>query len=42
MDKKLKDAIERDNKKEDAGMHGDDRATCWAHKCWASDCEDLH
>lgn len=42
MNKTLAKAIERDNKREDAGMHGDDRDTCWMHKCWASDCEDLH
>ncbi|MFI1585629.1 hypothetical protein [Embleya sp. NPDC020630] len=33
-------AIERDNRLEDAGMHGDDRATCWTHQSWADDCAD--
>lgn len=42
MDKKLEAAIERDNQLEDAGMHGDDRATCWMHQCWTEDCDDLH
>ncbi|MFE5579858.1 hypothetical protein [Kitasatospora sp. NPDC056531] len=40
MGKKLADAIERDNRLEEAGMHGDDRRTCWAHQCWAEDCAD--
>lgn len=39
MDSKLAAAIERDNALEDAGMHGDDRATCWTHQGWAVDCE---
>ncbi|MFF4493391.1 hypothetical protein [Streptomyces sp. NPDC001546] len=39
MDKKLAAAIERDNALEDAGLHGDDRATCWTHQGWAVDCE---
>lgn len=42
MDADLAAAIERDNELEEAGMHGDDRATCWAHKAWAEDCTDLH
>lgn len=42
MNKKLTDAIDRDNELEDRGMHGDDRRTCWTHQSWAEDCEDLH
>lgn len=42
MDKKLAAAIERNNQREDAGMHADDRDTCWTHQTWASDCDDLH
>jgi len=42
MDRKLADAIERDNELEGRGMHGDDRKTCWPHQCWAEDCEDRH
>ncbi|MCF3119291.1 hypothetical protein IPZ68_06150 [Streptomyces arenae] len=42
MNKKLAAAIQRDNELEDAGMHGDDRQTCWTHQCWAEDCADLH
>ncbi|MGW5394739.1 hypothetical protein [Streptomyces sp. NPDC003952] len=40
MDKKLTAAIQRDNDLEDAGMHGDDRTTCWTHQSWAEDCQD--
>jgi hypothetical protein len=39
---RLAAAIQRDNEREEAGMHADDRATCYMHRCWASDCEDLH
>ncbi|MEV7720823.1 MULTISPECIES: hypothetical protein [unclassified Streptomyces] len=42
MDKKLAAAIQRDNELEDAGMHSDDRRTCWTHQSWAEDCEDAH
>ncbi|GAA3032446.1 hypothetical protein FHS39_002561 [Streptomyces olivoverticillatus] len=42
MNKKLAAAIERDNRREDAGMHADDRSTCWTHQSWAEDCEDRH
>jgi hypothetical protein len=38
MDKKLATAIERDNKREDAGMHADERQTCYTHQTWAADC----
>lgn len=40
MDTELAAAIKRDNELEDAGMHGDDRKTCWTHQCWADDCAD--
>ena len=42
MNKKLAAAIDRDNKREDAGMHADDRQTCYQHQTWASDCEGTH
>jgi hypothetical protein len=42
LSQKLYDAIQRDNQKEDAGMHGDDRQTCWTHQSWADDCDDNH
>jgi hypothetical protein len=42
MNKKLAEAIERDNQLEDAGMHGDDRKTCHTHQTWAEDCDDDH
>lgn len=42
MSKKLDAAIERDNQREDAGMHADDRQTCYTHQSWAADCEDTH
>lgn len=40
MNKKLAAAIERDNQREDAGMHADDRTTCYTHQSWAEDCAD--
>ncbi|RPK47869.1 hypothetical protein EES37_09695 [Streptomyces sp. ADI91-18] len=40
MTKKLAAAIQRDNELEDAGMHSDDRKTCWSHRSWAVDCEN--
>lgn len=42
MNKKLAAAIARDDQREDAGMHPDDRATCHQHQCWADDCEAQH
>ncbi|GAA2841039.1 hypothetical protein RMN57_17205 [Kitasatospora sp. CM 4170] len=36
MDQKLAAALVED----DAGMHADDRRTCWTHQCWAEDCAD--
>lgn len=42
LSKKLYNAIERDNQREDAGMHSDDRQTCWSHQSWAEDCDDQH
>ena len=38
MNQELADAIRADNEAEDAGMHGDERKTCWTHQCWASEC----
>lgn len=38
MDRRLSDAIKRDNEQEDAGMHADDRETCWTHQTWAEEC----
>ncbi|MER7773195.1 hypothetical protein [Kitasatospora sp. NPDC096140] len=40
MDTALAAAIEEDDRREDAGMHPDDRRTCWTHQCWAEDCAD--
>lgn len=42
MKKKLAAAITRDNQREDAGMHADDRVTCYSHQSWAADCENQH
>lgn len=42
MNKKLAAAIECDNAREDAGMHADDRTTCYTHQSWAADCEGSH
>ncbi|MCX4784641.1 hypothetical protein [Streptomyces sp. NBC_01264] len=42
MDKRHAAAIEADNAREDAGMHSDDRVTCYTHQAWAEDCEDRH
>ncbi|GAA3087558.1 hypothetical protein GCM10020000_87990 [Streptomyces olivoverticillatus] len=42
MTKKLAAAIERDDRLEEAGMHPDDRVTCWTHRAWVADCEDRH
>lgn len=36
----LADALVADNRAEDAGMHADERRTCWAHQGWAVDCAD--
>jgi hypothetical protein len=36
----LSAALSADNRREDAGMHADERSTCWAHQCWAEDCAD--
>ncbi|MEU8623276.1 hypothetical protein [Streptomyces sp. NPDC048669] len=42
LSRELHKAIERDNQREEAGMHSDDRTTCWPHQSWADDCEDQH
>ncbi|WP_030019346.1 hypothetical protein [Streptomyces monomycini] len=42
MDNKLAAAIERDDRREDARMHADDRVTCHTHQAWADDCADRH
>lgn len=39
MNQKLA-ALAREDELEDAGMHADDRTTCWTHQCWAEDCAD--
>ena len=31
-------ALAEDNRLEDAGMHADERRTCWTHQGWADDC----
>jgi hypothetical protein len=38
MEADLAAAIAEDNRKEDAGMHGDDRGTCYTHQSWVEDC----
>ncbi|MGW6412348.1 hypothetical protein ACWF95_34890 [Streptomyces vinaceus] len=40
MNKRLAAAIQRDNEREEAGMHCDDCQTCWIHQSWAADCAD--
>lgn len=42
MSKKLAAAIDRDNAREDAGMHADDRNTCYTHQTWADACDNQH
>ncbi|TVL89766.1 hypothetical protein [Streptomyces sp. SAJ15] len=42
MNKKLAAALARDDAREEAGMHADDRETCWTHQCWATECENQH
>lgn len=42
MNKKLAAALARDDAREDAGMHANDRQTCHTHQAWATDCEDSH
>ncbi|MEU5421106.1 hypothetical protein [Streptomyces sp. NPDC020667] len=42
MNKKLAAAIARDDRLEDAGMHADDRQTCYRHRSWADECADRH
>ncbi|MFH8753359.1 hypothetical protein ACH4GK_37630 [Streptomyces rimosus] len=42
MDTKLAAAIERDDRREDAGTHSDDRVTCHTHQAWAGDCAGRH
>lgn len=36
----LDTALARDNRREAAGMHPDERETCWTHQSWAEDCAD--
>ncbi|MCX4665107.1 hypothetical protein OG453_00205 [Streptomyces sp. NBC_01381] len=40
MHELLAKAIEEDNRREAAGIHGDDRRTCWTHQCWADECAE--
>ncbi|MEV7935267.1 hypothetical protein AB0O82_03910 [Kitasatospora sp. NPDC088264] len=40
MDPNLAAALAEDDDAEDAGMHADDRRTCWTHQYWAEDCAD--
>ncbi|MFC9240897.1 hypothetical protein ACFTZK_31230 [Streptomyces decoyicus] len=42
ISKKLAAALKRDDEREDAGMHADDRVTCYSHQSWAEDCEGRH
>ncbi|MBB4920964.1 hypothetical protein FHS44_008117 [Streptosporangium saharense] len=34
----LAKALRRDDLAEEAGMHPDDRLTCWTHQCWEDEC----
>ncbi|MBB4920903.1 hypothetical protein [Streptosporangium saharense] len=34
----LAEALRRDDLAEEAGMHANDRVTCWTHQCWAEEC----
>ncbi|GAA2100510.1 hypothetical protein GCM10009801_73100 [Streptomyces albiaxialis] len=40
--KRLAAALDRDDQREENGMHPDDRATCHTHQSWAEDCADRH
>ncbi|OMI34399.1 hypothetical protein [Streptomyces sparsogenes] len=42
MNKRLAAALRRDDAREAAGMHADERETCHTHQCWATECEDRH
>lgn len=42
MTKKLTAALARDDQREAAGMHGDDRDTCHTHQTWADQCDSRH
>lgn len=42
MDKKLAAALARDDQLEDEGVPADDRATCYTHQAWATDCSARH
>ncbi|MFJ9408923.1 hypothetical protein [Streptomyces sp. NPDC101393] len=42
LTKKLAAALKRDDEREEAGMHADDRVTCYSHQSWAEDCEGRH
>lgn len=42
MSKRLAAALARDDKREAAGMHPDERATCYTHQTWAENCQDGH
>lgn len=42
MNNELAAALRRDDAREDAGMHADERETCHTHQCWAAECEDRH
>ena len=40
MNKRLAAALLRDDAREAAGMHPDDRQTCHTHQCWATECAE--
>ncbi|WP_331726504.1 hypothetical protein [Streptomyces sp. NBC_00280] len=42
MSRDLAAVLVRDDRLEDAGLHADDRVTCYAHQTWAQDCADRH
>ncbi|MER7794881.1 hypothetical protein [Streptomyces sp. NPDC097640] len=42
MNQRLAAALRRDDAREAAGMHPDERQTCHTHQCWATECADQH
>lgn len=40
IDPRLAAALAADDAAEDAGMHADDRTTCYTHQSWAKDCSE--
>lgn len=42
MTSRLARTIAREDALEDAGMHADERITCYTHQAWAVECADQH